>query len=73
MPAIKMGEFPPEMNEVSRPGILSRAFLRETRFRRFAELHRLISVTRRASRIWTGNLHTRSDGARRPRLISGAS
>lgn len=34
MPAIKMGEFPPEMNEVSRPGILSRAFLRETRPRR---------------------------------------
>lgn len=34
MPAIKMGEFPPEMNEVSRPGILSRAFLRETRPKR---------------------------------------
>lgn len=48
MPAIKMGEFPPEMNEVSRPGILSRGFRREARFAGDAQTPSLISVTRRA-------------------------
>ena len=59
MPAIKMGEFPPEMNEVSRPGVLSRGFRRETRFAGDAQTPRLSSVSRRASRIWAGNLPTR--------------